>query len=197
MKNLVEKTSTDEQLWIAMRGGDTRAFEQMYRLYSEALYRYASRFSSDEGAIQDCLHDLFCDIWTRRETLGHTDSILRYLMVALRRRIIKLHENKAVVWTDEFPLLAESDGDSNEDGPISPVQLEQALNELSAREREALYLKYYAGMNYEEMSETMQMQYQSLRNLVHRALIKMRGLLGTVLAVWAGWKELFFLVSTK
>lgn len=197
MRNLVEKTSTDEQLWIAMRSGDTRAFEQIYRSYSEALYRYASRFSSDEGAIQDCLHDLFCDIWTRRETLGNTDSILRYLMVALRRRIIKLHENRAMVWTDEFPLLAEPLADAHEEGLVPSAQLEEALNELSAREREALYLKYYAGLDYEQMSEAMQMQYQSLRNLVHRALIKLRGLLGAVLAIWAGWKELYFLVGTK
>lgn len=192
----MDQTQIDKQLWADMKGGDARALEKIYRLHSTSLYRYAAKFTKDEGAIQDCLHDLFCDLWSRRDTIGPTDSIQRYLMVALRRRIIKLQTHQTV-WTDDFPLLPDVPGADELELIIPPAQLERAMQELSAREREALYLKYYQGMDYEQMSETMQMQYQSLRNLVHRALLKMRGLLGAVWMVITAIKVFWIFLSTK
>ena len=51
--------------------------------------------------------------------------------------------------------------------------LKSAFDELSDRQKEILYLKYYSEMDYEEITQIMDMNYQSARNLVSRAIQKL------------------------
>ena len=46
----------------------------------------------------------------------------------------------------------------------------QALNRLPARQKEAIYLKFYFGMSNSEIAEVMDLQDQSVRNTIHEAL---------------------------
>ena len=48
------------------------------------------------------------------------------------------------------------------------------MGELSDRQREAIYLRYVSGLSYEELSEVLQLNYQSARNLIHRGIEKLR-----------------------
>ena len=44
------------------------------------------------------------------------------------------------------------------------------LNKLPTRQKETIYLKIYKGLNYEEISEVMNINYQVVRNLLCQAL---------------------------
>ncbi len=46
----------------------------------------------------------------------------------------------------------------------------RALNKLPPRQKEIIYLKIYKGLNYEEISEVMSINYQVVRNLLCQAL---------------------------
>ena len=48
------------------------------------------------------------------------------------------------------------------------------LNKLTSRQREAVTLYYIEERKYEEICEIMDINYQSLRNLIHRSLTKLR-----------------------
>ena len=57
------------------------------------------------------------------------------------------------------------------------AQLQEALNQLSNRQKEVLYLKYQQGLDYENICEIMDISYQSARNLTASALKRMKGIL--------------------
>ena len=59
--------------------------------------------------------------------------------------------------------------------------LQKAFEELSKRQREVLYLKYYQEVPYEEICEMMDISYQSVRNLVSNALRAMRKYMGSAI----------------
>lgn len=46
------------------------------------------------------------------------------------------------------------------------ILLNQSMDQLSNRQKEAIYLKYYEGKEYEEICEIMNINYQSARNLI-------------------------------
>jgi RNA polymerase sigma factor (sigma-70 family) len=48
------------------------------------------------------------------------------------------------------------------------------LNELPPQQREAIYLKYFQGLNIDEIAEVMEQTNQSVRNNLHRAMLKLR-----------------------
>ena len=57
------------------------------------------------------------------------------------------------------------------------AQLLAALQQLSNRHREALYLKFFDGFAYDRIAEIMDLNQQSVRNLVHQAIKRMRQVL--------------------
>lgn len=52
------------------------------------------------------------------------------------------------------------------------------MDQLSPRQREALTLYYIEEKKYEDICEIMDMNYQSVRNLMHRGLTRLRALVG-------------------
>ncbi len=56
--------------------------------------------------------------------------------------------------------------------------VKRLLSQLSPRQREALTLYYIEERKYEDICEIMNMNYQSVRNLMHRGLLKLRTLAG-------------------
>jgi RNA polymerase sigma factor (sigma-70 family) len=48
------------------------------------------------------------------------------------------------------------------------------LNQLSPRQRKAIILYYIEERKYEDICVIMEMNYQSVRNLIHRGITKLR-----------------------
>lgn len=186
---------TDAQLWELLKAGHEDAWERIYREHVDALLRYGRQFCNETSWIEDSIHDLFVDLWRNRSGLAATDRIRPYLLVALRRRLIKLmkkQQRQVDATPDEVDFQAVPAVDvaiiGREMSAEQSERLEQGLNRLSKRQREALYLKYFEGLEYEEMGKAMDISYQSVRNLVFAGLQKLRQYLGTWLwlLAWVG-----------
>ncbi len=168
----------DITLWKAYKNGDRKAFASIYDLHIRILYKYGSKFSPKPEVVEDAIQDLFLDLWKNRETIGETDSIKYYLLGALRRRIIRKTQKDSRYSPDDelenydFALEANIEESliSAELKASDKSQLATAMNQLSKRQKEAVYLKYYEEMEYEEIGKTMGLNYQSVRNLVYGAL---------------------------
>lgn len=170
----------DKILWNNLRSGESTALETIYRTFFTDLYRYGKSFTRDTNTVEDAIQELFIDLWESRNRLSETDAIKPYLYISLKRRIFKaLKKDKKTSEKEvgEFNFEAELAIDqiiiNNELKEEQIHALESAFGNLSNRQKEILYLKYYAEMDYEDISEAMDLNYQSARNLVSRALVKL------------------------
>jgi RNA polymerase sigma factor (sigma-70 family) len=50
----------------------------------------------------------------------------------------------------------------------------QLLNQLTPRQRHAIYLRYFEEMEFETIAQILDMRVQSVRNLISRGLLLMR-----------------------
>ena len=50
------------------------------------------------------------------------------------------------------------------------LNLNKLLNDLPARQKEALYLRYHQGLSVEQIADMLDVNYQSANNLLYRAL---------------------------
>ncbi|MBK9744630.1 MAG: sigma-70 family RNA polymerase sigma factor [Saprospiraceae bacterium] len=128
-------------------------------------------------------------IWQRRESLGSTDSIIKYLCVTLRRELIRrveksrntveyeVNENKE----STFSLSAEDMLIGDEMSSENQENIKTALSKLSSRQKEAIYLRYFEEMEYEEICDVMEINYQSVRNLISKGIIEMRQYLTVIM----------------
>ena len=79
----------DQQRWAALKAGQKTALAQIYEHEVDALYRYGRQFTTDAALVEDCIQEMFISLWQNRNTLGTTTAIRPYLLVALRRRIVR------------------------------------------------------------------------------------------------------------
>lgn len=172
----------DLQLWKRLKSGDANALKEIYNLYLGSLEGYSRKFTNETEIIEDAIHDLFIQIWNKKENLSDTDSIIKYLCISLRRELIRRIEKSnrriGIEYADindiGFSLSIEDILIQNEVDENNRIKLHQAFKLLSDRQREALYLKYYEEMSYEQICEIMDINYQSVRNLISKGIIELR-----------------------
>ncbi|MEL7119367.1 MAG: sigma-70 family RNA polymerase sigma factor [Bacteroidota bacterium] len=182
----------DLQRWQRLKAGDQTALEEIYRTHVDVLYRYGCKFSNDEALVKDAIQDLFIELWRNHSGLGETNSIKKYLLASIRRKIVKQIEKKKKWFLPdrmensvfELEVSIEEVLISTEISKENADLVKVAFDGLSKRQKEAIYLKYYMDMDYEEIEEIMDINYQSLRNLVSRALQNMRAQIGSLMLLF-------------
>ena len=167
----------DRSTWQAMKAGDAAAFEYIYRTHIQALYRYGYSFHADEAVVVDSIHDLFSNIWQKRERLGDTDSIKFYLFKSLKNRLIRHTRRERILpYADFVPVATLLPDDAPDESALTTLhqKLDLHLGELSVRQQEIIRLRFYENLPHEQIAELMQMNPQSAKNLLHRAILALR-----------------------
>jgi len=172
----------ESKSWESLKRGDQEGLRDLYNAHVDDLYRYGVVLCHEPDKVKDCIHDLFVYVWKIRDRLNVPDSTKAYLMVSLRRRLFEKGSKINAMTVDmdsvgELGLLTEGHEErwiQHEDESARQLQLENALGHLSDRQREIIYMKYYQQMEYDEIGRIMELNYQSARNLVTRALTALR-----------------------
>lgn len=169
-------------LFAAFRAGNTNAFSQLYDLHVNILFHYGCRLTTDKELLRDCIHDIFVKLYTKREELG-IENLKSYLFISLKNRLCdelrkRMHLTDTAV--EEFDTASADDIESSyllqEKREIESRLVDRLLNQLSPRQREALTLYYIEEKKYEDICQIMDMNYQSVRNLMHRGITKLRSI---------------------
>lgn len=174
---------SDEKLWELCLEGDKNAFKEIYCRFYPLLYNYGSKLIVDKGLVKDCIQDLFIKLIQNHETLSRTSFVKGYLVKSFRNKLydalekqrsmedISLYEN--VFLTDDLlPFLFPEEAESNSE----TKRLMNAFQNLSAHQQEIIYLYYVNELKHEEISEVMEINYQSSKNLLFRSLSKLKNL---------------------
>lgn len=177
--------SEDSERWNAFRKGDRVAFAHIYNQYIQELLSYGYRITHDRQLIRDSIQDLFLHLWTQRENLSSTDSIRFYLYRSLRNRIIrnagKLPQLASDLIISEGMLADlpfESEWVAEEKSQEHTDKLRAAIDRLPKRQQEVIQLRYYHDFNAEEIASLLEISNQSVRNLLYRAIGRLRDFFG-------------------
>lgn len=166
------------QLWNEFRGGDERAFALLYDRYVVPLYNYGERLTHDKELIEDSIQDLFVELWKNHAGLGPTSSVKFYLYKAFKNRLVKnLHKVKSLTggkipdeYDFEMVLSPEFSYINEEISDRQKQKLLEVVNMLAPRQKEALTLRFFDGLSYEEMASLMSLPVKSIYMLVYRAI---------------------------
>lgn len=181
-----EPRQDDQALWQRMLTGDDQALAALFHRHYPLLYDYGLKLTRQAELVKDGIQEVFAYLWEKRATLSPADSARAYLLVALRRHLLKaLAKQLQRLESDQQHVLAESaESFSPEDFVIMQESdelerraLQQALQDIPPRLREALYLKTYDGLPYREIAAIMNVTPQVARNYVSEAFHRLRALL--------------------
>jgi len=169
----------DSHIWDKFREGNMSAFEIIYERNINVLANYGNRMCQDEDMVKDAIQDMFVDLWRNRINLGVTESIKFYLIKAFRRNLVKkiivakkldTHNEAHGTFNGAFELAHDLSMISTEIEKSKLNELSKQLDNIPHRQKEALFLRFYSGLNYTEISKTMGINQQSAYNMVFRGL---------------------------
>ncbi len=172
----------DQTLWQLYRRGDKQALGQLAERYYRTLKHYGLKFMVDASIIDDCIQELFLQLWQNRLRINETDSVKHYLLKALRHHILQyLRSQKRQTFQEldwDTSVAEEFNTESllieQESLAILSHTIQTQLATLPAREREALYLRYYENLSISEIADVMEVNRQSVSNFLQKALSKLR-----------------------
>jgi RNA polymerase sigma factor (sigma-70 family) len=177
----VEK-SGDSILWSHLKNDDEIAFSVLFERYYNTLVNYGNTLMSSSEKVKDCVQDVFVDVWLYRHSISETVVVKAYLLASVRKRIARLYKRDHIfnlrtsLGDLEFSINFSIETQLIEDEITASqvAQLNRLINLLPPRQKETLYLRYHQGLSVEQISEVLHINYQSVKNLLHRALLQLR-----------------------
>lgn len=169
-------------MWNKLKAGDEKAFSSLFEKYYSDLVRYGNSLCLYEDRVQDCVQDVFTDIWVYRESLSTSVIIKAYLLSSVRKRIARLYQRdpffkkESNLETTEFlfDFSIEQQLIDDEITAEKVLQLNMLINNLPSRQKEALYLRYHQQLTVDQIAEIMSVNYQSASNILFRGIQNLR-----------------------
>ncbi|SHJ80173.1 RNA polymerase sigma factor, sigma-70 family [Tangfeifania diversioriginum] len=180
----MDTTARNNQLiWESFKAGNKEAFAQLYDQYVQVLFRYGTKLCPIDDFVKDAIQEVFLDLYQKRKKNDTNPQNLKYyLILALKRNLIKKLQRKRKAVDDEIdfdlkfePVYSiESIIIEEEEEKELQFKINEAVRQLPARQKEALYLRFNESLDYTEVAQLLEISVESARKQVYRALKTLR-----------------------
>ena len=163
--------SEDHKNWESFLEGDRVAFANLYKQHAEGLFKYGFKMTSNVELIRDSINELFIDLWNQRAQLSRVLKPKNYLIKAFRYKLLA-GKKKETQFEKVYPINEEVTSSIETEWISNEEQLEQinilyrSIDVLPDRQREVIHLKYLQNLSTKEIAEILDINPQSVTNLL-------------------------------
>jgi RNA polymerase sigma factor (sigma-70 family) len=171
---------TAQQIWEGIKAGDVNALKELYQLYHQDLFSYGKKMTKDEQLVEDALQETFIALWKYRFTARAPAAVKQYVLKVFRNQLLRLfRERSTTVYTGEslnfsFEVSFDQKMIEGEDARKLSAHINKALQQLTGRQREIIYYRFYENLSFEEIAGLMNMQLRATYKLTARALAALK-----------------------
>ena len=162
-------------------------YSEMYVSYYKKLFNYGRKFTEDYGMIEDSIDEVFIFVWVNRKNLRSIKFPKSYIFSSFRNNIfkkiksLKLTQFPETMQETEVQFSIDSILIQKETAIALKLQLEKGLHQLTERQREAIFLRFYEGLSYLEISRIMDISVKATYKIMARALSGLKDILSVPL----------------
>ncbi|MGM9812968.1 MAG: RNA polymerase sigma-70 factor [Muribaculaceae bacterium] len=156
----------DSFLLSAIRAGDGKAYEHLFKVFYPRLHNFAMQYLKDEDAASDVVQSAFVKLYEKRSTfMGNSLSAIVFTI--LRNECLNELKHRVVVQEHEQQVLSAIDGEQlyNTDLLAQPErkllydelveQVNSVVNELPARTQQVFKLRHINNLKNREIAEQL------------------------------------------
>ncbi len=177
---------TDEELMHQFAGGDMPALEGIFTRYKKPVFNFAMRFLANRAEAEDVASDVFLAVVSGRYHYSPSAKFSTWLFTVTRNSCIsRIRSSKKMfsLWfkTEEgedqemqFPDHTLPEPDNALLKEEQSVFLEKALARLPLGQREAIILKEFQNMRYEEIAKVLNCTLSNVKILIFRGRENLR-----------------------
>lgn len=187
----MNKSLTDHMklLWQSFLKGDDHSFALIYQHYVEGLLSYGYKFNIERELVRDALQEVFTDLYLKRDHIHiEIENLKGYLFTALKNNLLKkILKQKKFGFDDIDTIKAELHFENEYSFQDQLIEMEisietrqklrHAIENLSSKQKEIIFLKFEEEMDYPEIAKILNITVESARKQLYRALKSLRELL--------------------
>ena len=169
----------DSDLYLRFLQGDNGALEELVRVYSDALVRFAYCYVKNAAVAEDIMEEAFAKLIVKRKPFSQDDNLRAYLYKAVRNKSIDyLRSHKKFVPLADIESVIRS-GETE----VSVLRKEcnrtiyRCMQQLPTQYQEALYLAYFEDYGAESIANIIKKTKKQVYNLLARAKAALKTLL--------------------
>lgn len=149
--------------------GDTDSFTELCRRYYPAMVAIAHSIIGDRHLAEDAAQQTFAKAVRKMTQLKNKTKFAAWLAAICRNVALNVaHNRERLQSTEELSMVAAK---SHENDVTDTVK--EALNKLAASAKEVIFLRYYDGMTYEQISAVLGISEQAINGRLRRAKKKL------------------------
>jgi RNA polymerase sigma-70 factor, ECF subfamily len=168
--------SGKQETWLALRAqaGDREAFDRLFRMLQEPLYRYIFSLVGARAPAEDVLQEVFILIYRKIRWLREPELLRPWVYRIATREAFK-HLKRERRWTDKAEdesVLLDLPAPSCDD--LAPEMIAQLVDRLSPASRAVIALHYLHEMPLAEIAEVMGVAVGTVKSRLAYGLDMMR-----------------------
>jgi RNA polymerase sigma-70 factor (ECF subfamily) len=163
---------------------DERAFEELHRRYAGPLYSLAVQVSGSDRSAQDIVQEVFATVWRDAARFDPERGAASSWLYSMARHKAIDHVRREVLVrrrTVEVDLELEHAPDDVHDAAWRNLRRDRvraAMSELTALQRDAVELAFFAGLTHVEVAERLGVPLGTAKTRIRSGLLRLRDLLG-------------------
>lgn len=174
---------TDIQILEALRSGEAKALDTLFRQHYAYLCKVVFRVLPDAATAEDLVQEVFYEVWRKREHIQIQTSLLAYLHRSAVNKTLNHIRNNRLVVDDETALpLDMNDGQADAAQQLETEELrqriEKAIGELPERCRIVFGLSRFEDMSNKAIADHLGISIKTVENQMTKALRLLRDRLG-------------------
>lgn len=155
--------------------GRRTAFNQIYQLYSNRIYRFSRKLHLNHEEAEEVLQDVFLTIWERRQSIDPEKDFKAYIFKIAKSLIIKNFKKKALFYAYEnyvknIELLQDYSTENLIHYRDLLEILEKEIAKLPPARKEIFDLSRNQGLSTEEIAEKLGVTRRTVENQIYRTL---------------------------
>lgn len=176
--------STDTELVTKHLAGDPRAFSELVKRYTNAIYNVTYRYTNDAAEAENLTQETFLRAWNALPRVALDKPLKPYLYKIAVNLCHDWAQEKKIANVLPFEIEGDTDIPDAQSDPLNAVSDQELRERLQTKiallpplDRTIITLRYTEEMSYEEMATALEMPLNTVRTHLHRAKMKLRELL--------------------
>ena len=173
IRSMVSRTATlipDEAAMLARaRGGDSRAFEALYREHVNRVYGLCLRMTGNVSEAEDCTQEAFIKAWNKLDKFRGDSAFGTWMhRIAVNSVLGRIRKSKRE--QDRIQVVAETASSPASIGDSGELRdLSDAIDRLPEGARHVFVLNAVYGYSHEESSDMLGIAVGTTKAQLHRA----------------------------
>lgn len=163
-------------------GGDSEAFGRIYDIYADRIYRHIYYRTGNVEDARDLTQEVFMKAWQGLPKYKRTKTpFLGWLFTISHNRIIDFYRTKKnyAYLNDEIIMeTREKSPEKLAEDQFTQQKVRRVILQLPAEQQQVIIMSFIEGFEYSEIAAALNKSEGNIRVIIHRALKKMREILG-------------------